>query len=765
MLKIRTISPIVSVSAMLAVTGAYSEALAQQPEQPSAATLPPVVVETPTTPKARKSRTSRKPQKAKTTAATQPAASSTTPNNAGAAIEPDWEPIERTSQTDGTTQPFTRQQSVAPQQTLGSNDSARLFQNMAGFSYQTGGGVSALPYLNGLGDDRLKILVNGMTLTSSCANHMNPTLSYIDANAVGKISVSPGVTPVSMGGDSIAGTISVDSPAAVFAEPGQRFTAGGRMSTAYRSNGDGFSASVHAHAATPDASISYTGTTTKADNYKDGSGREVDSTLYKSTNHLVSTAGRYENHRFGVDLGWQSIDYQGFVNQFMDMTDNHSFSINAHYKGTYNWGFLEGRIYRQAIRHSMNMLEDKASLGWDMPMETRGNDSGYAVKVGIDVTNTSQLRVGHEYHRYRLDDWWPPSTVMPMMGPDTFWNINDGRRDRTSVFAELETKLNPAWTTLVGARFERVMTDTGTVQGYNGDPSFGEAGAFNSQNLHRTDNNVDVTATARYEPAATNAFEFGAARKTRSPNLYERYAWSNNTTAGSMVNWFGDLNAYVGNPDLNPEIAYTARASAEWHDAAHRDWHIKVSGYFTHVDDYINVEPNPLGGAPDPGRAKLRFVNHDAQLFGLDLEATTALGYWWGDWRIGGVFSYVHGRDLDADTHLYNIMPANARVSLTHTLGKWSNTVELQAVAAKNRVDEVRIEPRTSAYTLVNVRTSYQLNSIRFDAGVDNVFDTDYELPLGGLSAFAYNYDQTNLDRAKVHGPGRSFNVGMTVEF
>lgn len=735
---------------MLAVAGISGGAFAQQADQPPDTELPPLVVQAP------------KSSAPKKKVASPQAASNSSTIAAEAGPEPEHTHSETTRQTT-----FTRQQSIGPQQLVGSNDSARLFQSIPGFSFQTGGGVSALPYLNGLGDDRLKVVVNGMTLTSSCANHMNPALSYIDANAVDKVTVAAGVTPVSMGGDSIGGTISVDSPAAVFAEPGQRIMAGGSLSTFYRSNGDGFGASVRAYAATQDASISYTGTTAQADNYKDGSGREVDSTLYKSTNHLLSAAGRYENHNFGIDLGWQSIPYQGFVNQFMDMTDNESFSINAHYKGSFDWGFLEGRIYRQAIRHSMNMLEDKAGAPtyWDMPMETRGNDTGYAIKAGIDVTDRTQLRVGHDYHRYRLDDWWPPSTVMPMMGPDTYWNVNDGQRDRTGIFAEIETKLNPAWTTLVGARFDRVTTDTGIVQGYDGDPSAGEAGVFNSQEHRREDNNIDVTATARYEPAATSAFEFGAARKTRSPNLYERYAWSNNTMAGSMVNWFGDLNAYVGNPDLNPEIAHSARASAEWHDAAHRDWHVKVSGYFTHVDDYINVEPNPLGGAPDPGRAKLRFVNHDAQLFGVDLEATTALGYWWGDWRIGGVFSYVHGRDLDANTYLYNIMPANARVALTHTLGNWSSTVELHAVAAKDHVDEVRIEPRTSAYTLVNVRTSYQLDGIRFDAGVENVFDTDYELPLGGLSAFVYNYDQTNLDRAKVHGPGRSFNVGMTVEF
>lgn len=732
-----------ATSAAVAVVVGPSGALGQQQSAP--AQLPEITVETTGTP------TPKKASSAQLTSSPSPAQMEAMP----------------THSSPPPTQPFARQQSVMPQQFLSSNDSARLFQSVPGMSFQTGGGVSALPYLNGFGDDRLKVVVNGMTLTSSCGNHMNPALSYIDATAVDKISVVAGVTPVSMGGDSLGGTIAVDSAAPLFATSGEGAIAGGRLSAFYRSNGNGFGATAHAYAATEDVSIAYTGSTTRASNYEDGSGREVYSSLYKATNHLLSAAGRSGNNQFGVDFGWQSIPYQGFVNQYMDMTDNKSFSVNAHYKGQFDWGFLEGRVYRQSIRHSMNMLEDKASLGWDMPMETRGSDTGYAFKAGLQLTEATQLRVGHEYHRYRLDDWWPPlAGAAPMMGPNTYWNINDGKRDRTSVFGELETDWSSTWTTLVGVRLDRVVSDTGPVQGYSPMMMYAaDANAFNSLDRKRTDTNVDVTATARYEPAATHAFEFGAARKTRSPNLYERYAWSNATMAGTMVNWFGDLNAYVGNPDLKPEIAHSARASAEWHDAAHRDWHFKVSGYLTYVDDYINVETNTIGGAPPPGRTKLRFVNHDARLAGVDIEASKALGYAWGDWRVSGVFSYVAGRDLDADTYLYNIMPANVRVALTHTLGNWSNTVELQGVAAKNNVDVVRLEPRTSAYALVNWRSSYAMDNVRFDFGIDNVFDTDYELPLGGLSAYVYNRDAANLDHARVHGPGRSFNVGMTVDF
>ena len=46
------------------------------------------------------------------------------------------------------------------------------------------------------------------------------------------------------------------------------------------------------------------------------------------------------------------------------------------------------------------------------------------------------LRLGAENQRYDLDDWWPPSGGGD--GPNTFWNINDGQRDRAAAYAEWE---------------------------------------------------------------------------------------------------------------------------------------------------------------------------------------------------------------------------------------------------------------------------------------------------------------------------------------
>jgi len=99
------------------------------------------------------------------------------------------------------------------------NDTASLLEGLPGLSLYGAGGVSSLPAIHGMADDRLRIQVDGMSLVSACANHMNPPLSYIDPANLGAVEVFAGITPVSVGGDSIGGTIRVTSPAPEFAMP------------------------------------------------------------------------------------------------------------------------------------------------------------------------------------------------------------------------------------------------------------------------------------------------------------------------------------------------------------------------------------------------------------------------------------------------------------------------------------------------------------------------------------------------------------------
>ena len=136
-----------------------------------------------------------------------------------------------------------------------------------------------------------------------------------------------------------------------------------------------------------------------------------------------------------------------------------------------------------------------------MPMYSESYTSGATVKADIDLTADHVLRIGGEYQRYRLDDYWKASGGG--MWPGTFQNINDGERDRAAVFGEWESQLDMQWLTLLGVRYERVTTDADDVQGYKTTaPAPGnqiaEAAAFNASDRSKTDDNWDLAALARY---------------------------------------------------------------------------------------------------------------------------------------------------------------------------------------------------------------------------------------------------------------------------
>ena len=630
---------------------------------------------------------------------------------------------------------------------------------------------------------------------------MNPPLSYIDPTRVGSVRVFAGAVPVSVGGDSIGGTIQIDAAAPEFAAPGQGTLLKGSAGTFYRSNGNGVGANLSATYATEQMSLRYDGSMAQSDNYKSAKdfkpagpaatdkptqwlgGNEVGSTSYKTRNHALGFAMRSDAHLFEAKLGLQDIPYQNYPNQRMDMTRNDSHQINLRYQGQYNWGTLQARAYHEKTRHAMNFGEDKqfwygpANDVPGMPMDTEGKTTGVSVKADINLSARDTLRVGAEMQNYRLDDWWLPSGGG--MAPNTFNNINNGKRDRFDLFAEWEARWTSQWLSQIGLRSANVRSNSGAVHGYNATYD-ADANAFNARDRKRTDHNIDLTALARFTPNDMASYEFGFAHKTRSPNLYERYSWSTGGMAMRMVNLAGDGNGYVGNLDLKPEVANTLSATANWHDSTGQKWGFTATPYLTYVNNYIDAKRcgGAMGAMDACSNANLsggdkfvylRFANQDARLYGLDLSGFADVGHMggWGQFTVSGMLNYVNGKNRTTGGNLYNTMPLNARVALTQRLGAWSSTAELQLVSAKKHVSAERNELTTAGYGLLHLRASYQWKQVRVDAGVDNVFNRFYNHPQGGAYV---GQGQTMAGTAvpwgvRVPGMGRSLNLGVTVKF
>ena len=231
-------------------------------------------------------------------------------------------------------------------------------------------------------------------------------------------------------------------------------------------------------------------------------------------------------------------------------------------------------------------------------------------------------------------------------------------------------------------RYEYVKTNAGDVNGYANTNAMNsnqalDSATFNATDHKKTDNNWDVTALGRYAANANTDIEFGFARKVRSPNLYERYTWSTWQMAALMNNTVGDGNGYFGNVDLKPEKAHTLSTTLDWH-AADRDWGLKATPYFTYVTDYIDaVQWNAITNVARTPQLSdqvttLRYTNQSARLYGLDVSghmplAQTSVGLF----ALKGLLKYTHGENRATGDDLYNIMPLNSKLTLTHNYQAW----------------------------------------------------------------------------------------------
>ena len=691
------------------------------------------------------------------------------------------------------------------------SDTASLLREVPGVNLNAAGGLSSLPSIHGLADDRLRIKVDGMDLVASCPNHMNPPLSYVDPSNVGEIKVFAGIAPVSVGGDSIGGTISVETLAPEFAPAGEDRLTSGELGTFYRSNNGAFGGNASASHATRAASIRYDGSWSQADNYTAGgdfktdtaTGRpgrtlpldEVGSTAYETANHTLGLALKRGSNLFDAELGYQDMPEQLFPNQRMDLLDNEQARINLAWSGAFSGGSFRTQLYHEQVDHFMDFGPDKrfwygalsqppaapevgtpcAPLGFmscaaGMPMYSEADTTGASLKAQFDLSPADLVRAGVEYQRYRLDDYWTASGGA--MWPGTFLNINDGERDRIGVYAERETQIDARWLALVGARLERVDTDAGDVRGYATAPpapgnQIEDAAAFNARDRERTDYNTDLAALARYQASDTLDIELGAARKVRSPNLYERYTWSTWPMAAIMNNTVGDGNGYVGDIDLDPETAYKLSASFAWH-AADDSWAVTATPHYTRVEDFIDAVPLDPATFQAGQFNVLRYANQSARLFGIDLSGQVALGSGaWGEWGLRGLANYVDGENRDTGDELFNIMPLNARFTLTHQHRGWDNALEWVVVSSKDEGSDVRNEIQTPGYGLLNLRASHAWQRVRVDFGVENLFDKLYFLPTGGAYLGQGTTMQINAIPwgTAVPGMGRSIYAGVTVSF
>lgn len=626
-----------------------------------------------------------------------------------------------------------------------STDGASMLDETPGAAVLRNGPQTGIVQLRGLSGDRVKIAIDGATITPACPNHMDPPLHYASRGSMDSIAVMAGITPVSQGGDSIAGTVVVRSPDPRFATAEQHSIASGEIGSFFRGSNDGYGFNVGAAAASESLSGSYQGTWERANDLRFPGGR-VRATGYETQQHQIITAMQLGHGVLALDTSFVRTRDSGTPTLPMDMIKDDGVRAGLRYVRQYDFGTVEARAYIHTIDHLMNNYSLRPLVPGSMPMQSPATSDDYGFSLGFDVPDGQHtLRFGTDFHRNEFNAHQQNMITGAMQ--DT---LHDATRTRWGSYVEWQADWSEKWTTQVGVRNDTVFSDAANVSSFFA-PSAADATAFNAGDHSFTNVNFDVAASLRYTPNDWSTYELGFARKNRAPSLLERYLW---TPLGANAG-MADGRTYIGNLSLDTETSYQLAFTADYHG---EKWQVKATPFYNMVHDYIQGVPIARLAA---GQPVLQYQNVSrADLYGIDSSFRYAFTENFG---VRGNVSYVRGVNRSNHDNLYRIAPLHGSLSFDSRFFGWKNSIEVVMAAEQNKVAAYNGEPATSGYALLNLRTGRDFsNGLGLEVGVENVTNERYANHLGGLNRV------TGSDVGvgqRIPGAGRFFYAELKFKF
>ena len=647
-------------------------------------------------------------------------------------------------------------------------DTAELLKKMPGANVNKNGELTGLAQYRGMFGDRVNVSINGTHINSGGPNAMDAPLHYAPVALIESLSISRGIVPVSMGQETIGGHMEAQTYGGEFSNS-SKFTLAGRAYLGGQTVNDGHVASsllslTNRNHIFRSFFMQEQGGDSKFD------GGKITPSEYDRDRWDAGYSYTRGNHEFSLDFARNNTLNAGNAALPMDIM-----ALDSDlWRGKYVWDGADYKIDLQVSKSSIlhwmsnNTLRRPPLTAAGTPDGVRFRNSrttskgeGFALKVERYVSNgVWRTGIDGNYAEHNAN-------ILNPNAPAFFINnFNDIERNIVGVYLEREMSLSDNTGLEIGARYNRVTTDSGHVfantnpMNLPGMPTMMNnlaaslATRFNAMDLSQSDNDVDWFARLSIESGFDTTWYVGAARKTRAPSYQERYLWMPLTSTGGLA----DGKTYVGDPNLKPEVAHELEAGFDYDG---RDFSFYPRAFYKKVDDFIQGVPSTdtpsitlaqmmanMGmGSPDP----LQFSNVDATYYGFDAEAHYALS---SQLDLRAVMSLVRGQRDDINDDLYRISPDNLVLALDYRGNGWSTSFETVTYADQDRVSNTNMEAKTDGYTVVNVSGRWNVTPmLEVGAGINNLLDERYEDHLAGYNR-AYNPDVAMGGR--LPGLGRS---------
>jgi iron complex outermembrane receptor protein len=643
-------------------------------------------------------------------------------------------------------------------------DVAQLLKKAPGANVNSNGPLTGIPQYRGMYGPRIAISMDGTQLASSGPNWMDPPLSYAVGGQLESLELYRGIAPVSVAQESIGGAVDARTSRGHFTRD-EDFTLNGRVIGNAQSVNEAYHLNTALYASNEHHRIKLAAMTEQGNDaeFPDG---HIRPTEYERQRYDLGYGFRTGNHTVQLDYGYNDTGDSGTPALPMDIEDIEGdlYGLSYHFDKDSEI-HVTASLFGSDLDHKMtNYLLRQAPPAGNWRRNSASSDNlGFKTSTTMIDKNGSSTFGFDGFSAEHNSDIDNPNNSMFFVE-----NFNDADRKVLGVFLERQQDFTEHWRAEFGIRYNRVEMDADTVNGTPAmmmPPAAALRDAFNASKRDQDDNNVDLVAKAWYRATDNSSWYLGVARKNRSPSYQERYVWLPlEATAG-----LADGYTYTGAVNLDPEVSWKIESGLDFSNGT-----LTVSPriFYDHVDDYIQGTPskdeaaiafvrmmNAQNGSsnPDP----LQFTNVDARLYGFDVDWAWQLGQ---HWSLSGLLNYVRGeRDDSSNNDLSRIAPPNATFRLDYTATTWTGGIESVLYAKQDNVSAVNNEQETSSYGLVNVSAGWQATeSLQLSAGVDNLFDKNYEDHLGGYNRAA---NQDIATGTRLPGYGTNAFVRAMYEF
>lgn len=633
---------------------------------------------------------------------------------------------------------------------------SRMLQSLPGVSFAARGPSGGEPVFRGLGWERVRTDFNGLSLHGACPARMDPPAALLSAASLQAVEVDLSASSVVDGPGGLGGRIRVSSHSDW--NPEDPRTPLVRTGILMQSNLDRIAVNALGRMETDQSSVSVNGTWSTQDAYKSGDGTRVPAG--RELRELgLDGSFRIQDPLF-VDVALRRIEERDVDFPALPM-DSRSIDINLFTLNT-RW-YVDGERLRalelrggiQQVDHLMDN-RDRPNRRMMVALNPTTADSYSTRFLSRWRAGQGELRLGADASRLEREATRQRLIVASgMTFRDPIWA--DPKEDQFGLFSEWEGPIHEGLRLRAGVRLDEVDSRMGqpnlrTMPGPGTGPvtladAFTRFGEATRGRTSREDTLVSGNLTLQQQFHDDWSASLGVIRIAAAPNLSQRYDGFAARPGG-----YG-----LGNPDLEPEVKHQIEARVDGTPGAHR---LRAALHAARVDDYI--KPTLIGrrditgdGMPNP---IFSHRNVDAVVYGAEVAADVHLA---GDLRLPVQLGLTRAEERGGGD-LPEIPPLEGSAAL-----RWESTAFVQFgvdfSARQTRIDSGYGERETAGYAVAHLRIGADIRpGIRIEAGVENLFDTEYSRHLTRNAVMATG-DLRPGDR--IPEPGRSFSFAVRADW